>query len=267
MEIKGDIKERVLEFREAREWPQKETVEQLARMLVDEAAEVRDHVEESEHMPPPGLRFSDMRKRCGRDWLGRELQAVYQMGRDRELIASNLADVGICLLALCDRLNVDLESEMKAKLEVLTDKYPTEIALSLQALAEDPRKAADMPFDQLWRFWRDDDEGVNWDAVARNLTSDQRQHLCSDSIPDWCVVFDISRNLEKTDRPSITALIETGVPVALEELLTYDLDLSDAEFATICQKLKQSGWRDLSEADVDEIKISLKTSGSWILND
>ena len=264
MTTKESIQESVLEFRKAREWPQKETVEQLARMLVDEATEVRDHVEDSEHMPPPGLKFSDMRKRCERDWLGRELQEGYQMGRDRELIASDLADVGICLLALCDRLNIDLESEMEDKLEVLTDKYPTEIALILQALAEDPGQAADIPFDWLRRFWRDDDEGVDWDAVARNLTSDQRQHLCSDSVLDWCMVFDISRNLEKTDRQGIAAVIKTGVPVALEELLTYSLDLSDADFATIRQKLKQSDWRDLSEADIDEIRTSLQTSGSWV---
>ena len=90
--------------------------------------------------------------------------------------------------------------------------------------------------------------------------------MCLTSPLAWGVIFDISRNLEKTDRQSITAVIGTGASVALEELLTYDLDLSDEEFATICQKLKQSGWRDLSEADMQAIRVSLKTSGSWIFN-
>lgn len=266
MTTENDIKERVLDFRKARQWPQQETVEQLAQMLVDEAVEVRDYAQEAEHMPPPGLRFADVLRRCGRDWLGNESQESYRMMRERESIAPALADVGICLLALCDRLNINLEYEMKAKIETLTDKYPTELDLSLQALAENPHSAAEIPFDRLLLFWRNDDQGVDWDAVARSLTPDQRQLMCSDSPLAWDVIFDISRNLEKTDRQGIAAVIGTGTSVALEELLTYDLDLSDAEFATICQKLKQSGWRDLSEADMQTIRASLKTSGSWIFS-
>ena len=266
MTNKNDVKERVLDFRQARQWPQQETVEQLAQMLVDEAAEVRDYAQAAEHMPLPGLRFADALRKCGRDWLGKTSVESYRMMRERESIAPALADVGICLLAFCDRLNINLENEMEAKLETLTDKYPTELDLSLQALAENPHSAAEMPFDSLLLSWRNDDQGVDWDAVARSLTPDQRQWMCLTSPLDWDVIFDISRNLEKTDRQGITAVINTGASVALEELLTYDLDLSDEEFATICQRMKQSGWRDLSEADMQEIRASLQTSGSWIFS-
>ncbi len=123
-----------------------------------------------------------------------------------------------------------------------------------------------MPFDRLLLFWRNDDQGVDWDAAARSLTPNQRQWICLDSPLDWGVILDISRNLEKTDRQGIVAVINTGASVALEELLTYDLDLSDEEFTIIRQKLKQSGWRDLSEADMQEIRVSLKASGSWIFS-
>ena len=126
----------------------------------------------------------------------------------------------------------------------------------------------DIPYDLLMSLKRNDELGINWDEIARNLTSDQRKSISlMASAWDWGIMYDISRNLEETDREGIAAVIASGIPVALEELLTYDLDLSDGEFEKIRQSLKQSGWRDLSEKDIREIRTSLQTSDSWTFND
>ena len=131
---------------------------------------------------------------------------------------------------------------MAAKLEILEDKYPSESALTLMALAENPQSVVDIPIDYLMFLWRNDDGMFNWNEVARNLTSDQRKWISQEASPwDWSIMYDISRNLEKTDCESIASVIATGIPVALEELLTYGLDLSDEEFEKI-RPLAEEVW-------------------------
>ena len=242
MTTEDSIRQQVLEFRQARNWPQQETAEQLAQALVAEAAGIQARIEESVYLSPYKPRHIEEKDIHERE------SKIRRTIEERRRVSSNLADIGIYALALCDHLDIDLERAMAAKLKILEDKYPSESTLALIALVENPQSVVDIPIDYLMLLWRENDGVFNWDEVARNLTSVQRRWISQEIAAwDWGIIYDISRNLEKTDREGIAAVIATGVPVALEELLTYNLDLSDEEFEKIRQSLKRSGWRDLSE--------------------
>ena len=252
------IRASILEFRQARDWPRNENAEQLVRALADEVAEAQARIENSSHLSPYDPHLS---------WES----GLHKLFREKGEVGADLADIGIYLLALCDHFDIDLERAMARKLSVLEDKYPTEEELHLRMLAQAPAGVRGLHYDTVLSLWRSDaglDGRVNWVEVAANLSPQQKRDIFAavDSL-EWGIFYDMSRALDKTDRESIEAVLKSDVPTALEELLTYDLELSDGQFEEIRSKLKEFNWRNLSEADIGEIKAALRDPGRWVFDD
>ena len=98
-----DLRQRLRDFAEERDWEQFHTPKNLAMALVAEAAEVVEHFqwlssEDSEALPP----------------------------NKREAVALELADVLLYVVRIADRLDIDLGEAARRKLVLNEDKYPVE---------------------------------------------------------------------------------------------------------------------------------------------
>jgi dCTP diphosphatase len=90
-----------------RDWSQFHDPKNLAMLLASEAGELL-----AEYRWIPNQRADDF---------SHEPEA-------RQRIASEIGDVGIALLLLCDRIGVDLEAAMRDKLARNRDRYPVELS-------------------------------------------------------------------------------------------------------------------------------------------
>ena len=103
METLDHLKTRLREFAVVRDWEQFHSPKNLAMALIVEAAELVENFqwlteEQSASLPPD------------------KLAAVEQ----------ELADIQIYLIRLADRLNIDLEQAVNAKIELNERRYPAE---------------------------------------------------------------------------------------------------------------------------------------------
>lgn len=97
------IKQRLRDFATERDWDQFHSPKNLAMALIVEAAELVEHfqwlTEDQSHALPP-------------DKLAE--------------VAQELADIQIYLVRLADKLNIDIEQAVLAKIEVNANKYPAD---------------------------------------------------------------------------------------------------------------------------------------------
>ena len=103
MESLEQIKTRLREFAAERDWDQFHSPKNLAMALIVEAAELVEHFqwlteEQSQTLPP------------------KKLAEVEQ----------EIADIQIYLIRLADKLGVDMEKAVNAKIELNEKKYPAE---------------------------------------------------------------------------------------------------------------------------------------------
>ena len=103
MESLEQIKTRLREFAAERDWDQFHSPKNLAMALIVEAAELVEHFqwlteEQSQTLPP------------------KKLAEVEQ----------EIADIQIYLIRLADKLGVDMEKAVNAKIELNAKKYPAE---------------------------------------------------------------------------------------------------------------------------------------------
>ena len=98
-----DLAARLREFAREREWEQFHGPKNLAMALAVEAAELMEHFQ----------------------WLT-EQQSGALSPEAKEQVAAELADVFIYTVRLADRLGVDLEPAVEAKILVNAAKYPAE---------------------------------------------------------------------------------------------------------------------------------------------
>lgn len=99
------LTDRVLAFRDARDWKQFHHPKDLSMVLTIEASEVMDI-----------FRFKS------NEQIAQELENL------RGPLAHELADVFNLLLLLAHESGVDLEEALLSKLEVLEERYPVELA-------------------------------------------------------------------------------------------------------------------------------------------
>lgn len=92
-------------FATAREWEQFHNPKNLAMSLASEVGEL------------VGI-FRWVR--------GESSDALVASGRSRDELAAEIGDVGICLLLLCARVNLDLGAAVRAKVRANELKYPLE---------------------------------------------------------------------------------------------------------------------------------------------
>jgi dCTP diphosphatase len=98
-----DIKHTLREFAAERDWEQFHSPKNLAMALIVEAAELVEHFQ----------------------WLTQgESQAL--LPDQLEAVAQELADIQIYLIRLADRLGIDLERAVDAKIALNAQKYPAE---------------------------------------------------------------------------------------------------------------------------------------------
>ncbi len=103
----SEIRKRLADFAEVRNWDHFHTPKNLSMALAVEAAELLDIFQ----------------------WLTDE-QSKEIVSNDREmaLIREEMADVMIYLVRLADKLNVDIEEAVLAKIERNGEKYPVDLA-------------------------------------------------------------------------------------------------------------------------------------------
>ena len=95
-----DLKERLSEFAEERDWDQFHSPKNLSMALIAEAAELIEHFQ----------------------WLKEEESALIQ-GDKLEAVRMELADIQIYLIRIADKLNVDLLDAVEKKIEINELKY------------------------------------------------------------------------------------------------------------------------------------------------
>ena len=98
-----DLAERLRAFARERDWEQFHAPKNLAMALAVEAAELMEHFQ----------------------WLT-EQQSAELSPAAKDQVAAELADVFIYTVRLADRLGVDLEPAIEAKIGVNAAKYPVE---------------------------------------------------------------------------------------------------------------------------------------------
>jgi dCTP diphosphatase len=103
METLDQLKTRLREFAQARDWEQFHSPKNLAMALIVEAAELVEHFQ----------------------WLTEEQSAALPPDRLAE-VEQELADIQIYLIRLADRLNIDLEQAVDAKIALNERRYPVE---------------------------------------------------------------------------------------------------------------------------------------------
>jgi dCTP diphosphatase len=105
METFNHLKNRLREFAIARDWEQFHSPKNLAMALIVEAAELVEHFQ----------------------WLTEEQSAMLPPGKHAEVV-QELADIQIYLIRIADRLNVDLERAVDAKIALNEQRYPVDKA-------------------------------------------------------------------------------------------------------------------------------------------
>ena len=103
METFNHLKNRLREFAIARDWEQFHSPKNLAMALIVEAAELVEHFQ----------------------WLTEEQSATLPPDKLAE-VEQELADIQIYLIRLADRLNINLEQAVDAKIAVNERRYPVE---------------------------------------------------------------------------------------------------------------------------------------------
>ena len=100
-----DLKQRLREFAEARDWDQFHSPKNLSMALIAEAAEIVEHFQ----------------------WLTQEKSHNLPANKQKE-VETELADVLIYLVRLADKLDIDLLSAANNKIEENEKKYPVDKA-------------------------------------------------------------------------------------------------------------------------------------------
>jgi dCTP diphosphatase len=100
-----DIRQQLREFSTARDWDQFHSPKNLAMALIVEAAELVEHFQ----------------------WLSEEQSAALPASK-LAAVAEEVADIQIFLIRLADRLDIDLDAAVAAKMVVNEQKYPLEKA-------------------------------------------------------------------------------------------------------------------------------------------
>jgi dCTP diphosphatase len=103
METLDHLKTRLREFAVVRDWEQFHSPKNLAMALIVEAAELVENFQ----------------------WLTEEQSASLPLDKLAE-VEQELADIQIYLIRLADRLNIDLEQAVNAKIELNERRYPAE---------------------------------------------------------------------------------------------------------------------------------------------
>jgi dCTP diphosphatase len=103
METFDHLKTRLREFAVARDWEQFHSPKNLAMALIVEAAELVENFQ----------------------WLTEEQSAALAPDKLAE-VEQELADIQIYLIRLADRLNIDLERAVDAKIALNERRYPVE---------------------------------------------------------------------------------------------------------------------------------------------
>jgi dCTP diphosphatase len=96
-----DLKFRLREFAEERDWEQFHSPKNLSMALIAEAAELIEHFQ----------------------WLTEEESKIIQ-GDKLENVKYEIADIFIYLVRIADKLNVDLYEAAEKKLAINEEKYP-----------------------------------------------------------------------------------------------------------------------------------------------
>jgi dCTP diphosphatase len=105
METFDHLKNRLREFAIARDWEQFHSPKNLAMALIVEAAELVEHFQ----------------------WLTEDQSASLSPEKHAEVV-QELADIQIYLIRIADRLNVDLERAVDAKIALNEQRYPVDKA-------------------------------------------------------------------------------------------------------------------------------------------
>jgi|SRR5271169_3718445 len=103
MEELEQLKMRIRQFAEERDWDQFHSPKNLSMALIAEAAELVEHFQ----------------------WLTEE-QSKSLGQQHLEKVQEELADIQIYLIRIADKLNVDLLDAVSKKIEVNAKKYPPE---------------------------------------------------------------------------------------------------------------------------------------------
>jgi dCTP diphosphatase len=103
MDTLDHLKTRLREFAVARDWEQFHSPKNLAMALIVEAAELVEHFQ----------------------WLTEEQSAALPPDKLAE-VEQELADIQIYLIRLADRLNIDLEQAVNAKIALNERRYPAD---------------------------------------------------------------------------------------------------------------------------------------------
>ena len=98
-----ELKERLQEFAEQRDWDQFHSPKNLSMALIAEAAELIEHFQ----------------------WLKEEESALIQ-GDKLDAVRMELADIQIYLIRIADKLNVDLLDAVEKKIAINEAKYPVD---------------------------------------------------------------------------------------------------------------------------------------------
>ena len=99
----NQLKMRLRQFAEERDWGQFHSPKNLSMALIVEAAELVEHFQ----------------------WLTEEQSRSLEK-KHLDKISEELADIQIYLIRIADKLNIDLLDSVKYKLEVNAKKYPAE---------------------------------------------------------------------------------------------------------------------------------------------
>lgn len=100
-----DLRDRLRQFADDRDWNQFHTPKNLAMALIGEAAEVVEHLQ----------------------WLTPEASANLDDAQRHE-VSHELADVLLYLVRLADRLDIDLAAAAREKLAINAERYPVDKA-------------------------------------------------------------------------------------------------------------------------------------------
>lgn len=100
-----ELKEKIKNFCEQRDWDQYHNAKELAIGIVTEASELLDH-----------FRFKSYE----------EIDQMFLKEDKRQLISEELVDVFYFVLRLAQRYNIDLAEELDKKLIKNNNKYPIE---------------------------------------------------------------------------------------------------------------------------------------------
>ena len=97
------IRLRIRQFAEERDWRQYHSPKNLSMALIAEAAELVEHFQ----------------------WLTEE-QSANLDAEKLEAVRQEIADIQIYLITIADRLNVDLLEAVSKKLDINAEKYPAD---------------------------------------------------------------------------------------------------------------------------------------------